>query len=136
MAKKKTPYELREEARKIELEEAHNKCQERIKERNKFEEETGIEVYTSDDYCGLVSGDMVFYYGYEETYCPIKSHKKDCEDYGCEKREWCFVVSKKGKEIMRIPASKIHPENGEEPFWYLVAGIGHYLKTIKECKCQ
>ena len=98
-----------------------------------FEEDSGIYVFTSDDYCGLTikKPNISFYYGYEETSCPVKSHRENCEDNGCEKREWCFTVQVNDKEVMRIPTSKLHPDEGEEPFWYLVAGIGQYLMNGK-----
>lgn len=125
----KTPMELRAEAARIEREQ-HEK--ERIMKRQKkqdFIKKTGIDVYTSDDYCGLEAKGISFYYGYEVTACPVNSHKDedDCYEKDCDKREWCFVATENGVEVMKLTKSELHPEEGEEPFWYLIAGIGHYL---------
>lgn len=109
-------YEAREEKRRAEL-----------KAKEEFVTTKKMNVYTSDDYCGLTADKYSFYYGYEETVCSVKSHRKNCEDYGCEKREWAFTADVDGKEVLRLPTSQLHPTQGEEPFWYLVAGIGHFL---------
>ncbi len=119
----KTPQELRAEASRIEQQQREKKQSELRKKRDDFEQKHNMRIYTSDDYCGLELKKVTFYYGYEEALCPF--HKlKDCE---CDEKEWCFVVKEKGKETTRIPKSKLHPEADEEPFWYLVAGIGHWL---------
>jgi hypothetical protein len=121
-------FELEEKAKRLRIEASQEKYKAENNKKREFEETQKIDVYTSDDYCGLTLPNISFYYGYEETQCPVKSHRKNCEDNGCEKREWCFVVTIKGKKVMKIPTSKLHPTEGEEPFWYLVAGMGHYLK--------
>ncbi len=130
----KTPHELRVEATRIENEDYGKREKERLRKRDEFEKLYDIQVYTSDDYCGLSVGNISFYYGYEVSFCPIKSHKTedDCYEKDCDKREWCFTAEKDGKEILKMPQSKIHPREDEEPFWYLVAGIGHYLKNLEK----
>lgn len=122
--------ELKRQAQQLEYEAHEEKRQAELKAKREFEEKEKMDVYTSDDYCGLTAGKYSFYYGYEETVCPVKSHRKNCEDNGCEKREWAFTADVDGKEVMRLSQSQLHPETGEEPFWYLVAGIGHFLKTL------
>lgn len=85
-----------------------------------------MDVYTSDDYCGLESGKYKFYFGYEETFC---------EEHGtesCDDSEWAFTAQVDDKEVMRIPKSKLHPTKDEVPFWYLVAGIGMFLNRNSE----
>jgi len=123
--------EIQIKLQNLQREELSQERKDKIKTRDDFESKTNIKVYTSDDYCGLELDGVSFYYGYEATECPIKSHKteQDCDYLCCDKREWCFTVNIKDKEMMKIPTSKLHPERGEEPFWYLVAGIGHYLSS-------
>lgn len=107
---------------------------EQLKKQNekeaKFREEHDIDVYTSDDYCGMTCSKYSFYFGYEVTECPIKSHKdeEDCDNKNCDKREWCFVASIDDKDVMKKRASQIWFKEGDEPFFYLLAGIGLFLK--------
>lgn len=119
----KTPQELRAEADRIERQQSERKYQDGRKKGDAFEKEHSMRVYASDDYCGLELKEITFYYGYEETLCP-HHNKKDCD---CNEKEWCFVAKEKGKETMRLSVSNLHPQVGEEPLWYLVAGIGHWL---------
>ena len=76
-----------------------------------------VEQYYSDDYAGLISGNLKFYYGYE------------IEDKSTN--EWCFQVKKDGIEIYRITTSFIEKsiDNRQlnNPQDYLVAGIGIWL---------
>ncbi len=76
-----------------------------------------VEQYYSDDYAGLVSGNLKFYYGYE------------VEDE--ETEDWCFNVMKDGKEIFRLTQTKIEKSIDNRqldmPQDYLVAGIGIWL---------
>jgi len=76
-----------------------------------------VEQYYSDDYAGLVSGNLKFYYGYE------------VEDE--ETEDWCFNVMKDGKEIFRLTRTKIEESLNDRqldmPQDYLVAGIGIWL---------
>lgn len=76
-----------------------------------------VEQYYSDDYAGLESGNLKFYYGYE------------VEDPLTE--DWCFQVKKDGKEIYRATRSKIEESvNNRQldmPQDYLIAGIGMWL---------
>lgn len=127
----KTPQELRNEADRIESAQREAARLTKLQKKKDFIKRTGIDVYTSDDYCGLEANGVSFYYGYEVTMCPVNSHKNsdDCYEKNCEKREWCFVATEKDKEVMKLTKSQLHPEEEEEPFWYLIAGIGHYLKS-------
>lgn len=121
--------QLEQEAKEIRYKVAEQKRREEILREEAFKKEFGINAYSASDYAGLECGDISFYYGYEETVCPVKSHRKNCEDYGCEKREWAFVASKDGKEVLRLPKSKIFPnDEGGDMYFYLVMGIGHYFK--------
>jgi hypothetical protein len=76
-----------------------------------------VEQYYSDDYAGLDSGNLKFYYGYEVT------------DPSTE--EWCFQVKKNGIEIYKITTSKIEESIDnrqlDKPQDYLIAGIGIWL---------
>lgn len=76
-----------------------------------------LEQYYSDDYAGLKTGNLKFYYGYE------------IEDPLTE--DWCFQVKKDGKEIFRVTTSKIEESiNNRQlnmPQDYLIAGIGMWL---------
>lgn len=119
---------LEDQARRLRLEANEEKRMLELKKKEEFNQKNKMDVYTSDDYCGLEAGRYSFYYGYEVTVCPVKNHKENCEDNGCEKREWAFEAKVGGKRVMLLSKSQVHPEEGEEPFWYLVAGIGHFLK--------
>lgn len=81
------------------------------KEKN-FRKENGVDVYTSDDYCGMSVGDISFYYGYEVT----------------QKGEWCFTATVGEKEVLRLRTSQLWGEDNEEPFFYLLGGIAQFLK--------
>jgi len=75
-----------------------------------------VEEYHSDDYAGLESGNLKFYFGYEEI------------DEKTE--EWCFVAKKDNKEILRIPQSELNKKCKnmlDMPQDYLIFGIGIYL---------
>ena len=76
-----------------------------------------VEQYYSDDYAGLNSGNLKFYYGYE------------VEDPLTE--DWCFQIKKDDKEIYRATRSKIEESvNNRQldmPQDYLIAGIGMWL---------
>ena len=56
-----------------------------------------VEQYYSDDYAGLESGNLKFYYGYE------------VEDPLTE--DWCFQVKKDGKEIEVVNNAEDDKEN-------------------------
>jgi hypothetical protein len=76
-----------------------------------------VQQYYSDDYAGLNSGNLKFYYGYE------------VEDPLTE--DWCFQVKKDGTEVFRITRRKIEESIDDRqldsPQDYLVAGIGIWL---------
>lgn len=90
-----------------------------------------IYAYRASDYAGVDVGDLHFYYGYEQRLCPKHGKNPDCEDeHDCEKVEDCFVVTKKGKEIMRIPDSKLHKGGAEDVNHGLVLGMAYYLANL------
>ena len=76
-----------------------------------------VEIYYSDDYVGLDSGNLKFYYGYEVEE-PTTA-------------DWCFQVRKNGDEIFRLSSSEIEKSiNNRQlnrPQDYLIAGIGIWL---------
>lgn len=108
--------------------------QQKIKRRAKeeFEKKNKVNVYSASDYCGMSNGKHSFYYGYEETMCPTKSHKNidDCDDNNCDKREWCFTADIDGKEVMRVPQSELVFDTNE-PLEVLLAGIGKFLLSTQ-----
>lgn len=87
MGKREKAFQLKEEARKLEYEAADEEEREQRRKEEIYQETQNIDIYSSDDYAGLDAGKYHFYFGYEETMCLVKSHKEDCEDNGCEKRE-------------------------------------------------
>ncbi len=115
---------LKEEKRKKEREEKE-KAEEKIKK------ETKVTVYHSDDYAGLECGEYSFYFGYEETMCPKHGKNANCEDdHNCEKNEWAFTATKNGKELMRIPSSKLINE-WRDVYEALLYGIGQFMNKNK-----
>ncbi len=80
------------------------------------EQKMQVEKYHSDDYAGLVSGALKFYYGYEVE----------------EDDEWCFVVKNHGDEVFRAKRSVIelsvkNDDQLDSVNDYLIAGIGMWL---------
>ena len=77
-----------------------------------------VENYYSDDYAGLISGNLNFYYGYEVT------DPKD-EDM------WCFQVKKHGEVVYTVTTKEIESSVGVRQLNdvrdYLIAGIGMYF---------
>jgi len=106
------------------------KRQQKRKERKDFEKTTKTTVYGSDDYVGCSAGDYSFYYGYEITKCPVKSHKDEdyCYEKDCDKREWCFTVNKGSKEIIRWAESEF--SLGEEIERTLILGMAKFINQI------
>jgi hypothetical protein len=130
--KLKEAQELEQKAKEIRYALAEQKRREEIQREDEFEKTMKINAYRASDYAGLVTPEYSFYFGYEETACPVKSHRKNCEDYGCEKREWCFTADKNGKEVMRLRKSELFPnDEGSDMYFYLVMGIGHFLKSLE-----
>jgi len=76
----------------------------------------------ASDYAICEAGDLRFYFGYEFTLCKC-GKDSNCE---CEEKEWCFIASNNGEEIMRIPQSKLGLDFGLDMSEYLLAGIGFY----------
>jgi len=68
-----------------------------------------MDYYMSDDYIGARIGKFHFYFGYESSRCPVKSHRTadDCWQKNCEKREWIFEVENGKKTIFEIPESDL-----------------------------
>lgn len=117
---------LENEARKLKQDVRRDEQKKEIEKQSVWEEKENIDVYAKSDYAGLRVGGIEFYFGYEDTFC--EEHGTICcVDY-CDESEWAFVVKRGSDELMRIPKSKLHPIVGEEMMFYLLAGIGHYLK--------
>jgi hypothetical protein len=76
-----------------------------------------VEQYYSDDYAGLKSGNISFYYGYEV----------EDELTG----DSCFNVVIDGKEVFQLTTKKIEESINnrqlDKPQDYLIAGIGIWL---------
>ena len=83
--------------------------------------------YISSDYAGLKVGEYHFYYGYEE---PEHPYPKNYEGDDWDEGDWCFVVKKKNKEIMRIPSRELGDQF--EVAECLLEGVAIFLK--KELK--
>jgi putative hemolysin len=91
-------------------------------------------VYASDDYAGLETGDLSFYYGYEETHC--NDHGGDmvaCEDNDCDEAEWCFTVRGDGGNIlMKKTSSELDPTREYEYDMnkMLILGMGEFINEL------
>ena len=108
-------------------------CLKQAKKRNdedKFEKETGISVYGSDDYVSCSVGEYSFYYGYETTKCPVKSHKdeEDCYEKNCDKREWCFTAHKGDEEIVRWAESEFSHPRAMDIEKILIVGVCQFIR--------
>ena len=103
-----------------------------IAEREEYEKTTKVSVYGSDDYVGASAGDTTFYFGYEVTKCPVKSHKTDddCYEKDCEKREWVFQVDKKGKTVFEMLDSELSYPEADDIERKLIIGMAHYIKSL------
>lgn len=104
-----------------------------IAKREEYESTKKVSVYGSDDYVGASAGDYSFYYGYEVTRCPIKSHKTDddCYEKDCEKREWVFQVEKKGKVVFEMLQSEIEYPEADDIERQLIVGMAHFIKSLE-----
>lgn len=129
--KRKKVEELERQTNELHFEIEEEEHESKIKKEKIFKEKKKINVYYSDDYAGLDSGKYHFYFGYEVTHCPVKSHKddEDCYEKDCVKREDCFVATIGGKEVLKLTRSQLHPKTNEDVTFFLLAGIGHFLKT-------
>jgi hypothetical protein len=130
---KESISELESKLRRLKMEEYEKDRLAKLKLEEEFRKKTKVDVYTSDDYCGMSNGKYSFYYGYEVTKCPVKSHKDDddCYTNNCDLREWCFTADIDGKEVLRLTRSELWEGRADEPFFYLLAGIAHFLKTVE-----
>lgn len=106
----------------------------KIAEREKYEKTTQVSVYGSDDYIGASAGDTSFYFGYEVTKCPVKSHKTndDCYEKDCDKREWVFQVDKDGKTVFEMLDSEISYPEADDIERKLIVGMAHYIKALQD----
>lgn len=123
----KTVQELEIELKQAKQAEYEKKRLDKQRKEKEFKELNKTDVYYSDDYAGMNAGKYSFYFGYEQTYCPEHSNK-NCEDNGCELREWCFTADMEGREVMRIPASKLWFEH-KDVLEYLLLGIGKFMES-------
>ena len=104
----------------------------KIARREEYEKENSVSVYGSDDYVGCSAGSVDFYFGYEITRCPIKSHKTedDCYEKDCDKREWVFQVTKNEKVIFEMLDSEITYPEADDIERKLIIGMAHYIKSL------
>jgi len=107
--------------------------QRKIAEREEYESGNKVSVYGSDDYVGASAGDLSFYFGYEVTRCPIKSHKTDddCYEKDCDKREWVFQVTKNDDVVFEMLDSEISYPEADDIERKMIIGMAHYIKTIQ-----
>jgi hypothetical protein len=103
-----------------------------IAKRYEYEKKNKVAVYGSDDYVGCSAGEYSFYFGYEVTKCPIKSHKTidDCDDKDCDKREWVFQVENKDKVIFEMLDSEISYPEADDIERKLIIGMCHFIKSL------
>ncbi len=103
-----------------------------IAKREEYEANTEVSVYGSDDYVGASAGDISFYFGYEVTKCPIKSHKTDddCYEKSCDKREWVFQVTKGEVVVFEMLDSEISYPEADDIERKLIIGMAHYIKSL------
>jgi hypothetical protein len=106
--------QLRAALSRKEQQERDWKRRQSIANAERFTERTKVNVYSSDDYCGMSNGTFSFYYGYEET---------------DENEEWCFVAKEHGVEVFRLPAPELWHDGSDNMLTHLVAGIGQWLQT-------
>ena len=129
MDKLQKAEELKREARDLERQVYEEKERIQRKKNDEFKEKFKIDTWNASDYAGLDSGDLHFYYGYEYTKCPEHGSDDCSRKIDCEKSEWAFIVTNRGKELMRLAQSELRPEEGQEMYFYLLMGIGHYFKN-------
>lgn len=107
-----------------------------IAKREDYEKTQKVSVYGSDDYIGATAGNTSFYFGYEVTKCPVKSHKTedDCYEKNCDKREWVFQVEVDDKVVFEMLDSEISYPEADEIERKLIIGMAHYIKSLPTLK--
>lgn len=105
-----------------------------IAKREEYEKNTQVSVYGSDDYVGASAGDTSFYFGYEVTKCPVKSHtdSEECYQRDCEKREWVFQVQNGGKTVFEMLDSELSYPQSDNIERKLIVGMAHYIKSLDQ----
>lgn len=105
-----------------------------IAKQKEYESTQKVGVYGSDDYVGANAGDTSFYFGYEVTRCPVKSHKTDddCDEKDCDRREWVFQVEKNGKVVFEMLDSEISYPEADDIERKLIVGMAHYIKSLNK----
>lgn len=103
-----------------------------IAKREDYEKTQKVSVYGSDDYVGATAGNTSFYFGYEVTKCPVKSHKTedDCDEKDCDKREWVFQVEVDDKVVFEMLDSEISYPEADDIERKLIIGMAHYIKSL------
>lgn len=103
-----------------------------IAQRNEYVKTHRVNVYGSDDYVGAQAGDTSFYFGYEVTRCPVKSHKSedDCYETDCNKREWVFQVERGNEVVFEMLDSAISYPEADCIERKLIIGMAHYIKSL------
>jgi len=101
--------------------------QEKLKRQKAIGDKNKVNTYYASDYAGMSCERFKFYFGYEETFCPI--HKTKC---GCVAEEWAFVAwDKTENELMRIPKSELVAEQCHI-YKPLLIGIGIFLNKLEQ----
>lgn len=93
-----------------------------------------MDYYMSDDYIGARIGKLHFYFGYESTRCPVKSHRTadDCYVKNCGKREWIFEVENGKKTIFEIPESDLELSKEHDIQEKFTIGLLHFIDHINK----
>lgn len=129
--KKEKAYQLEQEAQRLRSEAQQEEMRAEIEAQATYRNNEKIDTYIASDYAGLKAGKYEFYFGYEITVCPKHKSSDECSEADCDKGEWAFQATISGKEVMKVPESKLYPRKNESPEFYLLAGIGKFLKSLK-----
>jgi len=79
----------------------------------------------ASDYAVLTANGVRYYYGYEETTCPVLGHETACPE-DCGKEEWCFTATHNGM-YHKIPFSGLGANNMFNCAECLLLGIGQVI---------
>ena len=87
-----------------------------------------MEAYKNDDYAGLITDKVEFYFGYETTACPTHTNSDKCGEADCEEEEWCFTAKSGGKDLMMLTQAELGGDQDESDMTYfLLLGIGKFI---------
>jgi hypothetical protein len=116
-----TNYEIERYLESRKLAESNKRAEVQRKKQEAFKKATdNLYIYHASDYCGLRIGEYEFYYGYEVEAIPK----------GKKRAEWAFTATVNGVQQMILPMSQLYPEEDVDNFYYLLSGIGQFLRKI------